>query len=63
MGSTPIMGLMDKERLPVSLTCGLYKSTLSADLTAEEEQLMDCTVTVTIDSIGRLIGEPRTPDA
>lgn len=51
-----LAGFVNPDRMPVSLTCGFYGDSLSADLTAEEEQLMDCTVTVTVDAAGRLIG-------
>lgn len=50
--------LMREGKLPVCLTCGFYGNTLSADLTAEEEDLMDCSISVCLDSSSRVIGEP-----
>ena len=48
--------LINRERLPVCLTCGFHGDVQSADLTAEEELLMERTISVTIDSSGHIIG-------
>jgi len=51
-------GLLEKEQMPVSLTCGVHGEALIVDLTDEEEQLMQSTTTVSLDKGGRLVGEP-----
>ena len=53
-GTAP--GLFDVQRMPVSLTCGLYGEALIADATTEEEALMAATVSASVDGSGRLIG-------
>ena len=50
--------LLHRDRLPVCLTSGFHGDAQSADLTAEEEPLMDRIISVTVDSSGRLIGTP-----
>ena len=54
-------GLFDVQRMPVSLTCGLYGEALIADPTAEEEALMAATVSAAVDGSGRLIGRFTPP--
>jgi len=49
-------GLLEKEQMPVSLTCGVHGEALIVDLTDEEEQLMQSTTTVSLDKGGRLVG-------
>eukprot|EP00887_Chlorella_sp_A99_P002376 scaffold10.g2376.t1 len=44
---------------PVSLTCGLYQSRLLVDPTAEEQQLLDGSVVVTVDEAGELLSMLR----
>ena len=51
-----LCNLVSLDHLPVSLTCGFYGGAFSADLTAEEEQLVDCTISVTVAASGLLIG-------
>eukprot|EP00873_Tetraselmis_striata_P035575 jgi/Tetstr1/455839/TSEL_042630.t1 len=41
---------------PLALTCGLRKGQLIADPSSEEEQLMECTITVALDAQGNLAG-------
>ena len=53
--------LIRRDCLPVCLTCGFHGEVQSADLTAEEEPLMDRIVSVTVDFTGRLIG--NAPEA
>ena len=48
--------LIQRDFLPLCLTCGFHDDIQSADLSAEEEALMDRVVSVTIDFSGRLIG-------
>ncbi|KAJ6832806.1 exosome complex component RRP43 [Iris pallida] len=41
--------------IPFSLTCMLHKKYIFVDPTAEEESIMETTVTVVLDSLGRLV--------
>jgi exosome complex RNA-binding protein Rrp42 (RNase PH superfamily) len=45
------------EQIPVSLTCGLYRSHVLVDPTSEEEAVSSTSVTVVIDEHGQLHGE------
>lgn len=47
---------------PLALTCGLRKGQLIADPSSEEEQLMECTITVALDEQGNLAGAPMCSD-
>jgi exosome complex RNA-binding protein Rrp42 (RNase PH superfamily) len=54
-------GLLDKKQMPVSLTCGIFAEALIVDLTDEEEQLMQSTINISLESRGRLVGELSHP--
>ena len=51
-------GLLDRKQMPVALTCGVFAKTLVVDPTDEEEQLMQSTTNIALDSSGRLMGKP-----
>ena len=55
-------GLLDRKQMPVSLTCGVFAKTLIVDPTDEEEQLMQSTTNVSLDSSGRLVGKASMSD-
>lgn len=46
---------LELSSIPFSLTCILYKNYILADPTAEEESIMETTITVVLDSTGQLV--------
>jgi exosome complex component RRP43 len=52
-------GRLEMHKLPVALTCGLWKGKILADPCEVEESMMDAFVTVTMDSQGSLVRPPR----
>ena len=43
-------------RVPLSLTCGVFDGVFLADPTAEEEELIDSTITIAVDEKGHVLG-------
>ena len=56
-GGAPAMRRLQLGCQPVSLTCGVYRGQLLIDPTAEEEPLLDATLTATLDEQGGVLGE------
>ena len=51
------IGLLNISCIPLALTCGLYNGKLIADPTAEEEELMQTLLTVTLTASARVVGK------